>query len=60
MDFAGALCVASANRRFEVAARQRSLTDVHTKLSNQWPNSRIGELLPWAWKSSNIKADLTA
>ncbi len=39
---------------------QRYLTDVLTKLANQWPNSRIGELIPWAWKASNIKADLAA
>ena len=25
------------------------LTDVLTKLVNGWPNSRIAELLPWAW-----------
>ena len=25
------------------------LTDVVTKLVNNWPNSRLAELLPWAW-----------
>ena len=25
------------------------LTDVLTKLVNNWPNSRLAELLPWAW-----------
>jgi len=25
------------------------LTDVLTKLVNNWPNSRISELTPWAW-----------
>jgi transposase len=25
------------------------LTDVLTKLVNNWPNRRLGELLPWAW-----------
>jgi hypothetical protein len=25
------------------------LTDVLTKLVNNWPNSRLGELLPWSW-----------
>ena len=24
-------------------------TDVLTKLVNNWPNRRLGELLPWAW-----------
>jgi hypothetical protein len=24
-------------------------TDVLTKLVNNWPNSRLAELLPWAW-----------
>jgi transposase len=25
------------------------LTDVLTKLVNNWPNRRLGELLPWIW-----------
>jgi transposase len=25
------------------------LADVLTKLVNNWPNSRLGQLLPWAW-----------
>ncbi len=25
------------------------LTDVLTKLVNNWPNRRLSELLPWAW-----------
>ena len=25
------------------------LTDVLTKLVNNWPNRRLRELLPWAW-----------
>ncbi|PIB92588.1 IS66 family transposase [Caulobacter sp. FWC2] len=32
---------------------QAYLTDVLTKLVNQWPNSRLDELTPWAWKASN-------
>jgi len=24
-------------------------TDVLTKLVNNWPNSRLAQLLPWAW-----------
>ncbi|HVB17731.1 MAG TPA: transposase domain-containing protein, partial [Stellaceae bacterium] len=24
-------------------------TDILTKLVNNWPNSRLAELLPWAW-----------
>jgi transposase len=26
-------------------------TDVLTKLVNNWPNSRLAELLPWAWST---------
>ena len=29
---------------------QAWLTDVLTKLVNNWPNSRLDELMPWAWK----------
>ena len=25
------------------------LTDVRSKLVNNWPNSRLAELTPWAW-----------
>ncbi len=25
------------------------LTDMSTKLVNDWSNRRLGELLPWAW-----------
>jgi hypothetical protein len=25
------------------------LTDVLTTLVNNWPNRRLGELMPWAW-----------
>jgi transposase len=32
---------------------QTYLTDVLTKLVNLWPNSRLAELTPWAWKSAN-------
>jgi transposase len=28
---------------------QAYLTDVLTKLVNNWPNRRLGELLPWSW-----------
>jgi hypothetical protein len=27
------------------------LTDVLTRLVNNWPNRRLGELLPWSWTS---------
>jgi transposase len=27
------------------------LTDVLTKLVNNWPNNRLDELMPWAWKA---------
>jgi transposase len=29
------------------------LTDVLTKLVNNWPNSRLAELTPWAWATQN-------
>jgi transposase len=29
---------------------QSWLSDVLTKLVNNWPNSRLDELMPWAWK----------
>jgi transposase len=29
------------------------LADVLTKLVNLWPNSRLAELTPWAWKPAN-------
>ena len=25
-------------------------TDILTRLVNNWPNARLVELLPWAWK----------
>jgi hypothetical protein len=28
---------------------QAYLTDVLTRLVNNWPNRRLGELLPWSW-----------
>ena len=31
------------------------MTDVLTKLVNRWPNSRIGELMPWAWAAAQSK-----
>ena len=30
---------------------QAWLTDVLTKLVNNWPNNRLDELMPWAWKA---------
>lgn len=32
---------------------QTYLTDVMTKLANLWPNDRLAELTPWAWKTKN-------
>jgi transposase len=29
------------------------LTDVLTKLVNNWPNSRIAELTPWRWPTEH-------
>ena len=31
---------------------QRYFTDVLTRLVNGWPNSRIDELMPWRWATS--------
>lgn len=41
--------------KFHGVDPQRYLTDVLTKLANQWPNSRISELLPWVWKTQNAQ-----
>jgi hypothetical protein len=29
------------------------LTDVLTKLVNNWPNSRLAELTPWTWAAEH-------
>jgi transposase len=29
------------------------LSDVLTKLVNNWPNSRLAELAPWAWAAQH-------
>ena len=29
------------------------LTDVLTKLVNNWPNSRLAELTPWTWAAQH-------
>ena len=31
---------------------RRYFTDVLTRLVNDWPNSRIDELMPWCWKTN--------
>ena len=33
---------------------QAYMTDVLTRLVNLWPNSRISELTPWAWKAGAV------
>jgi transposase len=33
---------------------QAWLTDVLTKLVNNWPNSRLDELMPWAWNTAKL------
>jgi transposase len=30
------------------------LTDVLTKLVNNWPNSRLAELTPWGWSTAHL------
>jgi IS66 C-terminal element len=52
-----------ATTRFPESRRRRAVTqsaqvqtylaDVLTKLVNLWPASRLDELMPWAWDSSN-------
>ncbi len=32
------------------------LADILTSLVNLWPNSRLAELTPWAWKAANPRA----
>ena len=46
--------------KFHGVDPQRYLTDILTKLANQWPNSRISELLPWVWKTQNTIATQAA
>ena len=46
--------------KFHGVDPQKYLTDVLTKLANQWPNSRISELLPWTWKKLHAAAAPTA
>jgi transposase len=31
---------------------QAWLTDVLTKLVDNWPNSRLDDLMPWAWSAA--------
>ncbi len=33
---------------------QAWLTDVLTKLVNNWPNSRLDELMPWGWNTAKL------
>jgi transposase len=36
------------------------LADVLTRLVNGWPNSRLAELAPWAWKAAQTTVDRAA
>ena len=36
------------------------LADVLTRLVNGWPNRRLAELTPWAWKAVQPTADRAA
>jgi hypothetical protein len=38
--------------KFNGVDPQRYFTDVLTRLVNGWPNSRVDELMPWCWKTS--------
>ena len=39
---------------------QAYLTDVLTRIVNGHPNSRIDELMPWAWKAAHPVTDRAA
>jgi transposase len=39
---------------------QAYITDVLTKIVQGWPNSRIDELIPWAWKSPDAEVKAAA
>jgi transposase len=39
---------------------QRYFTDLLTRLVNGWPNSRIDELMPWCWASTNNQSSSAA
>jgi transposase len=36
------------------------IADVLTKIVQGWPNSRIDELMPWAWKPPVVEAKAAA
>jgi hypothetical protein len=36
------------------------LADVLTRLVNGWPNRRLAELMPWAWKAARNTLDRVA
>ena len=39
---------------------QAYITDVLTKIVQGWPNSRIDEVMPWAWQSPDAEAKAAA
>jgi transposase len=39
---------------------QAYIADVLTKIVQGWPNSRIDELMPWAWQPPTIQAQAAA
>jgi transposase len=39
---------------------QRWLADVLSRLVNLWPNERLDELMPWAWRADQHQANLAA
>jgi len=39
---------------------QAYITDILTKIVQGWPNSRIDELMPWAWKPPIVEAKVAA
>jgi transposase len=39
---------------------QAYITDVLTKIVQGWPNSRVDELMPWAWQPPAVEAKAAA
>jgi hypothetical protein len=65
MDVGGAenwACLASLVETCKLHAvdPQAYLADVLTKLVNLWPESRLDELMPWAWAASRTTNRLAA
>jgi hypothetical protein len=49
----GAYGVQSPPARLHGVNPEAYLTDVLTKLVNNWPNSRLADLTPWGWAAAH-------